>query len=147
MGLKDIWNGGTGGKIGIIAGACCIGLILIVLIGGAISPDANTKTTTTSGNSTDNDTTEKVDGWQVQIITEDSWSGSVGGDSSQSSYQGKGNKTIDLGTEPKIVSASIQKKGQNSKELKVQILKDGEVKEKSSTTAEFGVATASASDL
>ena len=144
MGFNDL---GTGAKVGIILGICCIGIIILAFIGGMASPDVTTSTTSTSSSSGSNDTndTEKVDGWQVKIITNDSWSGSVGGDSSQSSYEGKGNKTIDIDSDANIVSASIQKKGSNSKELTVQIYKDGELKEESSTSAAYGVATASAS--
>ncbi|MDO5835805.1 MAG: hypothetical protein Q4P17_04790 [Methanobacterium sp.] len=41
-------SSGTKGLLGV-AGVCCIGIILIVLIGGILSPDSNT-----SGNSTTN---------------------------------------------------------------------------------------------
>jgi ribosomal protein L40E len=44
---------GTGTKLAVgIGGVCCIGLILIVIIGGMFAPDATT-TNTTSENSTD----------------------------------------------------------------------------------------------
>ena len=147
----DFSEWSTGKKVAAIVGLCCVGLIIITMIGGMASPDKTTTTTSSnnsnsSGNGT-NGTGEDTTGWQVKIITDTSWSGSVGGEGSSSSYQGKGNKTIKLGNDVKVVSASIQKEGQNSKELKVQILKDGVVKEESSTNAEFGVATASASDF
>lgn len=56
-----------------------------------------------------------------------------------SSYDGKGNETINITGDPMIISAVIQKKSGNKKELKVQILKDGKVEKESSTTAAYGV--------
>lgn len=61
MSFKDTWdNSGTGGKIGIIVGGCCIGLILLTIIGAIISPDTNTTNSTESNNTgittTDNNT-------------------------------------------------------------------------------------------
>ena len=45
-GIISWWkNQGNGIQIGSIIGACCLGLILIVAVGGILSPDATTTTT------------------------------------------------------------------------------------------------------
>jgi hypothetical protein len=53
-GVTEWWNKQSkGGKTAIgIVGVCCIGLILIVAIGGMFSPDKNTATTSNSSNPT-----------------------------------------------------------------------------------------------
>lgn len=52
MSFKDTWdNSGKGGKIAIIIGACCIGLLILSLIGGMLSPDKNTTNSTKNNNS------------------------------------------------------------------------------------------------
>ena len=144
----DFSEWSTGKKVAAIVGLCCVGLIIITMIGGMASPDKTTTSktdTTVSSNDTNTTNTtggteEKFDGWQVKIITEDKWTCAAGAEGSSSSYQGKGNKTIDIG-EANIVSANAQKKSKNSKELKIQLLKDGEVRKESSTTAEYGIAS------
>lgn len=142
MSFLDDWKEWSTAKkaISIIA-VCCVGLIIIGIIGGGLSSDKNTASNDGSNN---NANTEQPKGVQVKIITEGSWSGSIGDAGSQSTYDGTGDDTIDLGDAKSIVSAAIQKKDSGSSELKVQILKDGKVLEESSTTGEYGVVSVSA---
>lgn len=52
-GIMNWWNKqGNGVKIGSIIGACCLGLILIVGIGGMLSPDATTSNSSVDTTST-----------------------------------------------------------------------------------------------
>mgnify|MGYP000898957381 CR=1 FL=1 len=56
-GLRGWWSKrSTKGKATI--GICCIGLILMVIIGGTLSPDANTANTSSDNNSTTNSNTQ-----------------------------------------------------------------------------------------
>lgn len=143
MSFLDDWKEWSTAKkaISIIA-VCCLGLIIIAMITGGGTPDKNTASTTDNNNSAD--TSNQAKGVQVKIIADGSWSGSIGSGSSQSSYDGTGEKTIDIDNSGfNIVSAAIQKKSGDSSELKVQILKDGKVLKEASTTAEYGVVSLS----
>lgn len=56
-GLRAWWGKrSTKGKAAI--GICCLGLILMVIIGGALSPDANTANTSSDNNSTTDSNTQ-----------------------------------------------------------------------------------------
>lgn len=152
LSFLDDWKEWSTAKkaISIIA-VCCVGILIIGIIGGGLSSDKNTSPTTgsdTSDSSTNDakeDTVEQAKGVQVHIITDGSWSGSVGDIDGQSTYDGSGEDTIDLGDADSIVSVVIQKKSGGSSELKVEILKDGKVIKDGSTTAEYGVVTVSTS--
>lgn len=147
MSFLDDWKEWSTPKkaISIIA-VCCVAIFIIAMIGGAMSPDKNTAPTTTSNNSAPSDNNNNVEpekGVQVKIITEGSWSGSIGDASSQSTYDGSGDDTIKLDDANSVVSAAIQKGSADSSELKVQIIKDGEVIKEGSTTGEYGMVTVS----
>ncbi|MDE4078403.1 hypothetical protein OTK55_05180 [Methanosphaera sp. Vir-13MRS] len=127
MRFKLDWSEwGTGKKIAVVLVVCCIGCIIIGMIAGVGTPDQNTN---------------KATGTQVKIIYDGSWSGSILNGSSSSSYSGDGNETINItnSSDYSTVSATIQKQGGNSRDLKVQIIRDGEVKKEENTTAEYGV--------
>lgn len=147
MSFLDDWKEWSTAKkaLSIIA-VCCIGLIIIGMITGGGTPDKNTATTNDDSDDTaDDSAVEQPKGVQVHIITDGSWSGSIGDIGGQSTYDGSGEDTIDLGDADSIVSAAIQKQTGDSSELKVEILKDGKVIKDGSTTAEYGVVTVSTS--
>ena len=145
MSFLDDWKEWSTAKKAIsILVVCCIGIILIAIIGGGLSSDKNTAPTT-NDNANNAANTPQAKGVQVHIIADSEWSGSIGDAGSQSSYDGSGEDTIDLGDGGNIVSAVIQKKTADSSELKVEILKDGKVVKEGSTTAEYGVVTVSTS--
>lgn len=130
MRLKFNWSEwGTGKKIAVILVICCIGCIIIGMIAGVGSPDQNTKAT----------------GTQVKIIYDGSWSGAIANGGTSSSYSGDGNETINVtnSSDYSIVSATIQKQGGNSRDLKVQIIRNGEIKKEQNTSAEYGVVSIS----
>ena len=141
MSFLDDWKEWSTAKkaISIIA-VCCIGIFIVAVIGGGLSSDKNTSPKT---NDSSDDTVEQPKGVQVKIITDGSWSGSIGDAGSQSTHDGSGEDTIDLPDANSVVSAAIQKKSADSSELKVQILKDGKVLKEGSTTGEYGMVTVS----
>ncbi|RAP43432.1 hypothetical protein [uncultured Methanosphaera sp.] len=131
MRFKLDWSEwGTGKKIAVVLVVCCIGCIIIGMIAGVGTPDQNTSNAT---------------GTQVKIIYDGSWSGSINNGDGSSTYSGDGNETINVtnSSDYSIVSAAIQKQGGNSRELKVQIIRNGEIKKEQSTTAEYGVVSVS----
>ena len=81
---------------------------------------------------------------QVKIITDGSWSATVDNGTAQSSYEGEGEKTIDIGN-PKdyIISAFVEPLSEDSSELTIQILKEGKVIEESSEAGDYGVVSVS----
>ena len=80
-----------------------------------------------------------------KIIYTGSWSGSLGGEGSSRSVSGSGTKTFtETGS---IFSAAIQKDDDSTNKLTVQIIHDGDVVEESSTTAAYGIASVSWSNL
>ena len=143
MSFLDDWKEWITAKkaISIIA-VCCVAVFILAMIGGGTTPDTNTATTTDDST---NDTVEQPKGVQVHIISDGSWSGSIGDLGGQSTYDGSGEDTIDLGDAESVVSAAIQKQTGDSSELKVEIIKDGKVIKEGSTTAEYGVVSVSTS--
>lgn len=81
---------------------------------------------------------------QVKVIYSGSWDGAVGTIDSSNSVSGSGTKVLNIdGSSWDICSAVIQKKDSGSGKLTVQIIKDGNVKKESSTTASYGVVSVS----
>lgn len=147
MSFLDDWKEwSTTKKVLSILVVCCIGLIIIGALGGGGSPDKNTATTTSSDDNSSSDsnntTTQEVQGKQVKISYSGKWSGALGTGGSTKSISGSGEEVIDI-DESGVVSVNAQKQDGSSKELTVQILKDGKVVEESSTDAEYGVASVS----
>ncbi|MFC5367230.1 hypothetical protein [Salinirubrum litoreum] len=83
--------------------------------------------------------------YSVRIEYDGSWRGSVGTAGSQRSVDGSGSRTIEIDGDPNVISVSAQKQDDTDRKLTVKILNDGNVAKESSTTAEYGVVTVSAS--
>ena len=144
MSFLDDWKEWSTAKKAIsIIGVCCIGILIIAALGGGLSQDKNTAPTTKDTSNNDDAAKDQPKGVQVHVITDGEWSGSIGDTSSQSTYDGTGEDTIDIKDAQTVVSAVIQKKGGDSSELKVEILKDGKVIKDGSTSGEYGVVTVS----
>ena len=79
----------------------------------------------------------------IEIESDTSWMGSIGGDGSSRSIDGHGSQTWKL-TGYTVVSAVIQKTTEYGY-LTVRILKDGKIVDSQTTTAAYGVVTVSAS--
>lgn len=84
--------------------------------------------------------------YQVKIIYDGEWSGSISGDGSSKSVDGSGTETFDVSGNPLIVSANAQKQDDSSDELVIQILKGGKVIAEESTSAEYGIAQVTSED-
>lgn len=142
MSFLDDWKEWSTAKKAIsILAICCVGILLIAVLGGGGTSDKNTATKTDDSSKTAD---EQVKGVQVKVIYSGEWSGAAGDTSSMNSISGSGEETIDLDDDAYIVSANAQKKDASSDTLTIQILKDGKVVEESSTDAEYGVAQVSA---
>ena len=140
MSFLDDWKEWSTTKkaISIIA-VCCVGILIIAALGGALSSDKNTSTKTAK-NTTDN----QVKGVQVKVSYDGEWQGAAGAEGSTNSISGTGDKTIDMDKDAHIVSVNAQKMDGSSSTLTVQILKDGKVVKESSTDTQYGVASVSA---
>jgi len=151
-GISDRWNKQSKrnqAAIGI-AGVCCIGLIIIIAVGGMLSPNqtantANTNSTTTptpttTSNSTSSSTNTASNlGDQIQVVYDGSWTGDIDQDSSSHSVDGSGTETLNLTGNPSIVSVDFQKSDDGSGTLTVNILQNGNVVDTESTSAQYGV--------
>lgn len=118
---------------------------------GGQEPEGESASTAEAGGgstpeSTEEPRTESESNYQVRISYEGEWSGTVGGEGSMRSVDGSGTKTFDVQGDPTIVSANAQKRDSGSGELTVEILQDGEVIARRSTTAEYGVAQVTSED-
>ncbi len=142
MSFLDDWKEWSTAKKAIsILAVCCVGILLIAMLGVGGTSDKNTATKTDdSSNAAD----EQVKGVQVKVIYSGDWSGAAGDTNSMNSISGSGEETIDLDDDAYIVSANAQKQDSGSDTLTIQILKDGKVVEESSTDAAYGVAQVSA---
>ena len=104
--------------------------------------DSYTGSSNSNSNSGSSDTNDNLgdSDVQVRIICKGGWSGTIGVGTSSSTYSGKGDKIINLdGSSSDIVAAVIQKDNGGNGKLKVEIIKNGNVKKESSTTAGYGV--------
>lgn len=86
-------------------------------------------------------------GLQLKITCPVSWSASIGEDDNSQYYESTGDEIITLNPDDydKVVAAAVQKKEAGSGELKVEIIKDGEVVDMEKTTKDYGVVTVSTS--
>lgn len=140
MSFLDDWKEWSTAKKAIsIIVVCCVGLLIVAMIGGGLSSDKNTSTKSNSA-----DTSSQATGKQIKIIYGGEWSGAAGDASSINSISGSGDETIDLADDARIISANAQKQDASSDTLTIQILKDGKVVKEASTSAEYGVAQVAA---
>jgi len=139
MSFIDDWKEwSTAKKVISILVVCCIGILIIGALTGGGSPDKNTATTSSSNNN--NSTAES--GSYIKITYSGSWSGALSTGGSTKSISGSGEEKIDI-KESGMVSVNAQKQDASSRELTVQIVKDGKIVEEATTDAEYGVAQVS----
>jgi cytoskeletal protein RodZ len=140
MSFIDDWKEwSTAKKVISILVVCCIGILIIGALTGGGSPDKNTATTSSSNNN-NNSTAES--GSYIKITYSGSWSGALSTGGSTKSISGSGEEKIDI-KESGMVSVNAQKQDASSRELTVQIVKDGKIVEEATTDAEYGVAQVS----
>jgi len=133
-------------KLTRIIGYVVYGFLFLIVLGALLpSEDTTTKTASDKTETSEAKTTdtEKVsnpeeEGWAVKVISDTGWSGSIMGDGNSRTVDGRRTKTFPVSGDPWMVSATFQKSGESG-DLKVQILKDGEIKGESETSAAYGV--------
>lgn len=172
MGLSDFWSeAGNGTKaVAIIASCCCVGLILFVILLGALMPDLNTisqmatdsddmntlindikNDSSIAFNDSDNDSDldsdidEDDSDLQVKITTKGKWSAHIGDTTTSKGYKGKGNRTINIHEDYDSIGVAVQKETNDKEPLKVEIIHDGNVLSKESTRKKYGVVSLGAS--
>ncbi|GGC63377.1 hypothetical protein [Haloferax sulfurifontis] len=84
--------------------------------------------------------------YEVKIIYDGEWQGSINAGGTTKSIDGTGTTTYEITGDPYLVSANAQKKGSGNDELTIQILQGGEVISEESTTAEHGLAQVTSQD-
>ena len=117
-----------------------IGVIIIVILCIVVAVNVLPTSTVITVNSYNyTEVNDNVSDLQVKIITNGSWTGSISVEGNSATYNGTGDKTIDLnGTPIDSVAVAIQNLGTG--QLKVQIIKEGKVVKEQSTT-DYGVVT------
>jgi len=113
---------------------------------GEPDDDSSEQSTDGSSEQSTDDSSEQDSSYQVRINYDGEWSGSVGGEGSSRSVDGSGTETFDIDGDPFIVSANAQKQDDGSGELAVEILQDGEVIARETTSAEYGLAQVTSED-
>lgn len=132
-----------GAMIGV--GAVCI--IGIAALAGSIfiAVDSEMSDSNISDDSHYGIGTDKTSGVQVKITYPNSWSASIGDSNSTEHFNGKGNRTFNIDEdEYKVIAAAVTKKDGGSETIKVEIIKNGNVLNKDSTTKGYGTVSASA---
>ena len=142
-----------------VASVCCIGLILIIVIGGMLAPDntvaTNSTPTSTTTNTQANAAQPATSSPIVKVIATGPWTGNILDSSGSRSVQGTGPQTFQIQT-PGIVSVTFQKDDSNdaisdsgaiipdTSTLTVQIIDgNGNVVATQSTSADAGVVSTS----
>lgn len=141
-----------------------VGLVLVGLIVlGAVADPGTTAPSATDGSNGDGGASAAAgdgsvatpsddrssSGYAVRVEYGGSWQGAIsvtGGGSSQSeSISGSGTETIEISGDVDIISANAQKQDDSSRELTIQILRDGDVVAQANTRSGYGVAQVSQS--
>lgn len=139
-------------------------VVAVVLVGvvaiGAVAPNETTESADPAPEVDDPaaESTPDSDGagtssadaeFGVRVVYSGEWQGAVSvtesGSSRSESISGVGTRTVDLGDDVDIVSVNAQKQDDSSEELRVQILRDGEVVAEANTNSAYGVAQVSES--
>jgi len=116
----------------------------IARIGGTSNTVQNTVQSTYSTTSSPTLSSAST-GVQIRITYSGLWSGAYGDAGAMQSIDGTGSKTITLDNPGSIISTSFQKKDNSQDELKIEILKNGQVLKSGSTTAAYGVVAVASS--
>ena len=131
------WNISTGKKIVIVLGIVVITLLLFSFIYNITQQDNKSSLNVISAG-------EKVQEgsnypYQVHIIYNGTWAGKVGDPNYLQEVYGKGEETYNLDCAPwDKVGVAIEKSDGSSKELKVELLRDGKVVAENSTNTSTG---------
>lgn len=131
------WNINTGKKIAIVLGIVVIALLLFSFIYNSTQPDNKSSLNVISAD-------EKVQEgsnypYQAHIIYNGTWSGKVGDPNYIREVSGRGDESYNLDCAPwDKVTMVIEKSDGSSNELKIELLKNGNVVAENSTTSSTG---------
>ncbi|WP_295112445.1 zinc ribbon domain-containing protein [uncultured Methanobrevibacter sp.] len=122
--------------------------VQIIKDGKVVDTESTTKdygvvtvSATLDGKTFANPSSDKI---QFKITCPVEWSASIGGDDTNTHYEGTGNKIIEVDPKNyKVIAAAVQKTKSGSDNLKVEIIKDGKVVDTESTSKDYGVVTVS----
>ncbi len=131
-------------------GVAAICVIALIALAGAIVIAVNNELSSQAdnagiiGNLDDNIVVQKSSDVQIKITYPYSWSAHIGDSNTTNPYEGVGDKTFDIDeSDYDVIAAAVSKKDSNSEELKVEIIKDGKVVDKESTTKSYGTVSVS----
>lgn len=128
------WNFSTGKKILIVIGIVAITLVLFSIIHEVTQPSPESSLNIVTANESDNDPSQTP--YEVVIIYDGDWYGRLGDIDHPSERSGSGNSTYRLSCASwDDAYANIQKVDYGSGELRVQLLKNGNVIAENSTTS------------
>ncbi|MDO5859763.1 hypothetical protein [Methanobrevibacter sp.] len=141
-GIIEQWNEfSTGLKVISLIMVCCIGLAIIGGIIGALMPDANTSQQMLLNNLDDNNMlggnlASSDKDIKVKITCPVSWSASISDGNSTDTYEGTGNEVITMNrSDYSALAVAAHKKTSGSDQLKIEIIKDGDVYARKATTS------------
>ena len=121
--------------------------VLGLLFGGSDQSETSQSSSTPNAGKITAGKTQAPTGVQVQVIYPGKWSGALGYGSNIKTVDGTGSKTFDISDPGYVVSINAQKQDDSSNTLTVQILKNGKVIASESTTAAYGVAMTSSTEV
>ncbi|HMK54187.1 MAG TPA: hypothetical protein VK444_05335 [Methanobacteriaceae archaeon] len=131
--------------IGIVS-LCFMGLIIIIGMDIITPPDKKNisnfrpaKNPTIAPTNTPSRSSSSHRGIQISVTSPCSWTGNYGDESKEQSVQGTESKTFSVSGRPNVVSAVFQKDDDGNDTLVVDLIKDGNVIERKSTCAQYGV--------
>ena len=111
-------------------------LILVVFASGCTSSNNSTGNNSSAQNYSNMQTSQNV---TLQIKSDSSWKGTLSYQNRTQNINGTGNATYNLGQNPGNVRVSVQKTGNDSGTITLQLFKGGNVTVYQSTTSNQGI--------
>ena len=106
---------------------CLIGImVMVVLVSGCTSYN--------------NNTSNQTSGLILQVISNNSWNGTLVDSNGTQNISGNGNATYNLGQTPGVVTVSLQNNGNGNLTVKL-VTKNGNIAGSESTSAYHGIVT------
>lgn len=136
-----------GSIVSSLLGILCIVGVMLIVVSGILVPDDTSNVVSQKPNLTNNVTVMGSDQvmFQVNVIYNGRWSGSMGVNEILNNYNQNGSKSVKFEdcSENDTISTSIQKNDPSDDELKVQVSKNGVLVKEESTKTPYGIVTIS----
>lgn len=120
-----------------------IGLIAVLILVLFVSGCTNSNNSTGNNSSVQNNSTVQNNNITLQINSDSSWNGTLTYNNGTQTINGAGNTTYNLGQNPGNVRVTLQKKGNKTGTLTLQLIKGSNVIVHQSTTSTQGVVSLS----